>query len=394
MSESAANVRIEDVLSSIKRLVTEEERGSEARKRPGRPSEAQTRLVLTPALRVAADAEHTAVQEDTSEPFQLSSEFVAPLASDEIRFHKDERPIDPDAPWSDPEVTLHEAAAAVAESREEATDEAEDFDTSAQQVALSEVEDESRSIEASEAEAPASDAKSDDEELDTTESEEVAFEDLSDEELLSSSDEDLEPEALDWNEDVDVAPMEDATEDIERVDDTSADEEEAAAAIPEPVEDVAATAPSEYSEEAPTQPVDMRNATLSQKIQALEAAIAQTEDQWEPDGNAADTDYAARPVKTIPWEDTTAEDEAGAPPSVAEIVETETVTEVEAVAEVEAAAEAEDETAVLDEETLRQLVSDIVREELQGALGERITRNVRKLVRREIHRALTAKDLE
>ena len=33
-------------------------------------------------------------------------------------------------------------------------------------------------------------------------------------------------------------------------------------------------------------------------------------------------------------------------------------------------------------------------EELQGALGERITRNVRKLVRREIQRALTAQDLE
>lgn len=50
------------------------------------------------------------------------------------------------------------------------------------------------------------------------------------------------------------------------------------------------------------------------------------------------------------------------------------------------------EEAILDEETLRELVADIVREELQGALGERITRNVRKLVRREIHRALTAQD--
>ncbi|AXI45856.1 hypothetical protein C1J03_07310 [Sulfitobacter sp. SK012] len=49
---------------------------------------------------------------------------------------------------------------------------------------------------------------------------------------------------------------------------------------------------------------------------------------------------------------------------------------------------------VLDEDALRDLVSDIVREELQGALGERITRNVRKLVRREIHRALTAQELE
>lgn len=49
--------------------------------------------------------------------------------------------------------------------------------------------------------------------------------------------------------------------------------------------------------------------------------------------------------------------------------------------------------AMIDEETLRDMVSEIVRQELQGALGERITRNVRKLVRREIQRALTAHDL-
>ena len=46
----------------------------------------------------------------------------------------------------------------------------------------------------------------------------------------------------------------------------------------------------------------------------------------------------------------------------------------------------------LDEEALRSLIADVVREELQGALGERFTRNVRKLVRREIQRALTAQD--
>lgn len=52
------------------------------------------------------------------------------------------------------------------------------------------------------------------------------------------------------------------------------------------------------------------------------------------------------------------------------------------------------EDALLDEEMLRDLVSELVREELQGALGERITRNVRKLVRREIHRALSSLELE
>jgi hypothetical protein len=40
------------------------------------------------------------------------------------------------------------------------------------------------------------------------------------------------------------------------------------------------------------------------------------------------------------------------------------------------------------------MVSDIVRKELQGVLGEQITRNVRKLVRREINRALLSQDFD
>lgn len=50
--------------------------------------------------------------------------------------------------------------------------------------------------------------------------------------------------------------------------------------------------------------------------------------------------------------------------------------------------------AVIDEEMLRDLVAEIVRQELTGALGERITRNVRKLVRREIHRAMLTRDFD
>ena len=46
------------------------------------------------------------------------------------------------------------------------------------------------------------------------------------------------------------------------------------------------------------------------------------------------------------------------------------------------------------EDALRELVSDIVRQELEGSLGERITHNVRKLVRRELQRALAAEELE
>ena len=49
---------------------------------------------------------------------------------------------------------------------------------------------------------------------------------------------------------------------------------------------------------------------------------------------------------------------------------------------------------LLDENALRDIIRETVREELQGALGERITRNVRKLIRSEIHRALAAQELE
>lgn len=43
---------------------------------------------------------------------------------------------------------------------------------------------------------------------------------------------------------------------------------------------------------------------------------------------------------------------------------------------------------VIDEAMLYQIVANIVRQELQGELGERITRNIRKLVRAEVAREL------
>lgn len=50
--------------------------------------------------------------------------------------------------------------------------------------------------------------------------------------------------------------------------------------------------------------------------------------------------------------------------------------------------------AVLDEEALQEIVRLMIRDELQGDLGERITRAVRKLVRAEINRALVSRDLD
>lgn len=55
--------------------------------------------------------------------------------------------------------------------------------------------------------------------------------------------------------------------------------------------------------------------------------------------------------------------------------------------------EAEAPEVAIDEAMLREIVRDVLREELQGRLGERITRNIRKLVRAEIARVMAADDL-
>ncbi len=59
----------------------------------------------------------------------------------------------------------------------------------------------------------------------------------------------------------------------------------------------------------------------------------------------------------------------------------------ETVASPAPAAEADEDTeeVLLDEETLRTMIATVVRDELRGAFGEEITRNLRKLIRREIH---------
>ena len=59
-----------------------------------------------------------------------------------------------------------------------------------------------------------------------------------------------------------------------------------------------------------------------------------------------------------------------------------------------AAKEADLILAEQDEVALRALVARVVREELQGDLGQRITSNLRKLVRREIRMILAAEKLD
>jgi hypothetical protein len=51
-------------------------------------------------------------------------------------------------------------------------------------------------------------------------------------------------------------------------------------------------------------------------------------------------------------------------------------------------ADATTDAPILDEQSLRGLINTIVREELEGELGDRINRNLRKLIRREISQIL------
>ena len=53
-----------------------------------------------------------------------------------------------------------------------------------------------------------------------------------------------------------------------------------------------------------------------------------------------------------------------------------------------------EDTDIIDEEIVHAMVARLVREELQGEVGEKITQSIRRFVRREIERAVTLKGLE
>ncbi|MEM8776339.1 MAG: hypothetical protein AAGF53_14980 [Pseudomonadota bacterium] len=196
---------------------------------------------------------------------------------------------------------------------------------------------------------------------------------------------------------------------------------------------------SSEDDEAQTQSENFpESLSLEARIAEVEAVVAARDDQWEPDTGDQD-EYAGSDIHSIPWQDAPSEiledqDEAAAvsegDASAQEEAKTQTDNDLESASKDESAqadvsksydaVPDENETSesletpqpnsetgsagstqtwyaedlAIDEDALRDLVSDIVRRELQGALGERITRNVRKLVRREIHRAMLHRDID
>lgn len=184
-------------------------------------------------------------------------------------------------------------------------------------------------------------------------------------------------------------------------------------------------APDGAAPESPDQePQASAAMSLERTIAELEAAVQASGDDWEPDGSELATVEEAPFVEVDPdseppednvrmfhlppnrrqaairAEEGAEQAEASQPdeePATAQQTPDAAQPEVdEPQAETTLftpAGEETEDTPLLDEAVLREMVTQILREELQGHLGERITRNVRKMVRAEIARALAAKGL-
>lgn len=185
--------------------------------------------------------------------------------------------------------------------------------------------------------------------------------------------------------------------------------EAAAAEAPEPVEASAETAAGTEAGPAPESPAHVEPSppamSLEERIADLEAAIGQSEEEFEPDGSEDLSvhipDDVLRPVfGAAPSAARAAEWEVQPEPPVTNLPETSATDPAppeEGPADATAADAGQDdlvEEALIDEDSLREIVAELVRQELRGELGERITRNVRRLVRREINRALALQELE
>ncbi|NVO23904.1 hypothetical protein [Donghicola mangrovi] len=125
------------------------------------------------------------------------------------------------------------------------------------------------------------------------------------------------------------------------------------------------------------------NLPIDQKISELSAAFDRAKAEYEPE----EGDVFGGIASPLPWAETHPSDQLSGKAAGEGPLDDDAFDEDDA-------SDSDDEVPMFDQEVLRAMVAQIVREELQGELGERITRNVRKLIRREINRALAIQDLE
>ena len=376
MSDPMTNVDAEDLLASIRRLV--EETHSSKRQKATEPASSHTptsadpaALVLSPDLRVVHSPEMDAQSQSQS---QSESEVAPDVAQDAAV-------ADEAAPF----VLSMDQAVALPEEPAEAPQTAQDSDIETQMM-----DDAPEAAEVAETH-------------DAADAVDVSAEVQSVAAILEESTGHADEEASDdWSAGLDDTP------------------------------DAVAAAQVEHM-------------SLEERIAELEAAVGAQSDageEWEPDGSE---DLSAEIPKDMPvgfdgseasvlhfrapqqkdadpMDDATSQEAPEVPEAAAEISDAEIIEETSgSESAVETTVEAEQAEAVevpafddndapdldedlspagypddeiMDEEALREMVSQAIRDELQGAMGERITRNLRRLVRREVQRAMTLRDFD
>lgn len=346
MPDPMSKSDVEDVLASIRRLVTDDKRVVEHDVQQPPTSD---RLVLTPSLRVPEDEFDAEVETEEYDDGGATWEFKSSLGVGGDDEQEDVGRDLPETSETDPQISplILDKGLIVAEDEPELVDD----DPIANEPLTG------------------SDHTDDNEQASDTLDEACATEDESQFGQYQAT---VPENATSVSEDGDM--IEAAATDVEPLQPQSGEIVEKMLDGTDLVEDMEA-------EEPENKPHD---SSLSAKIAKLETLVAGRNDQWEPDDAGTDA-YAGTEQATMQWEDATEV------PEPAEQTSAHESAVGDADSDVDSAVAFDD---VMDEAALRELVSDIVREELQGALGERITRNVRKLVRREIHRALAAQELE
>ncbi|MBI1172099.1 hypothetical protein GC209_11920 [bacterium] len=142
----------------------------------------------------------------------------------------------------------------------------------------------------------------------------------------------------------------------------------------------------------PMEPAPIKTApdTSAQGTAEPEAAT------WHDEIPEATWAEAATPENDLPEYDLPEADADWADEAEAEVIASLQQLEVEAAspAPEDLTGAVQEEDNIFSEQVLRELVRDLIREQLQGDLGERMTRNIRKLVKAEIARAVAVQALE
>lgn len=416
MSEPEKTLEIEDVLSSIRRLVSQDAppraTGAPHRAASG-GAEAQC-LVLTPALRVETGGE-------TEELPAVEVAEDSPGAFDEAPFAQDV----PEAAEPIAEVveflteTPVEAAAKIEDAAEPEMSEA-----AIPEPEMSETEALLRAAESALAESGALLEDADAALGEAVEDEDAEAETLGDElarlestiaemeAAVTGSEVEFEPEEGDRFEAEGAEPLVDLPENFDAEAFAEAavlSEPEAAPAVEDDAEAFAAEEEALSMAARFGSPAEIDEAEFVEETpEAVAEADGGAPGEVDPDlqdaswaGQEAGMDWAeaalslAQP-KTARRLHLSDAEEAGHRPEIRRSSYDEMRAEFERDSDDDGAEAAEAPFAepLIDEETLREMVAQMIREELRGTLGERITSNVRRLVRREIQRALMGQDFD